>query len=82
MTSIAMEDVTLPDHEDRAHQGNSMASLPEDALVDYITDKPVRNTPKERVRQRIARALFHEYGIGIDDMQADFPVPVARRDGR
>lgn len=67
----------MPDQEDRADQGSSLVSLPEDALVDYITDKPVRNTPKERVRQRIARALFHEYGIGIDDMQADFPVPVA-----
>lgn len=52
------------------------ASLPEDAIIDYITNRPVKNTPKERVRQRIARALFHEYGIAVDDMEADFAVRV------
>ena len=30
----------------------------------------------ERVRQRIARALFHEYGISVDDMEPDFKVKV------
>ena len=29
------------------------------------------------MRQRIARALFHEYGISVDDMEADFPALVA-----
>ena len=72
-----MEDLTLPDDENRPGQSSSPTSLPDDAIVDYITDKTVRNTPKERVRQRIARALFHEYGIGVEEMQADFPVPVA-----
>ena len=36
-------------------------------LLDFISGtKEVKETPKELVRQRIARALFHEYGISVD----------------
>jgi hypothetical protein len=42
----------------------------------FITGKPVAENDKERVRQRIARALFHEYGISVDDMEPDFKVKV------
>lgn len=45
-------------------------------IVDYITGNPVEENDKERVRQRIARALFHEYGISVDDMEPDFKVKV------
>ena len=49
-----------PEHEDLN---------PEDPLIsegtttDYITGREVKDSPKERVRQRIIRALFHEYGF-------------------
>lgn len=45
-------------------------------ILDYITGNPVAENDKERVRQRIARALFHEYGINVDDMQPDFKVKI------
>lgn len=45
-------------------------------ILDYITGKPVAENDKERVRQRIARALFHEYAISVDDMEPDFKVKV------
>ena len=49
-------------------------------LLDFISGtKEVKETPKELVRQRIARALFHEYGISVDDMAAGFPVQVGGR---
>src|SRR5690606_31050503 len=49
-------------------------------VLDFISGtKELKETAKEQVRQRIARALFHEYGISVDDMEADFPVTV---DGR
>ncbi len=51
-------------------------SLPGNMLIDYITGKLVADSPKEQVRQRIARALFHEYGIAVDDMVRDFPVTI------
>lgn len=45
-------------------------------LLDYITGQPVKNTPKEQVRQRISRALFHEYQLSLDDMEPDFKMRV------
>ena len=48
--------------------------------LDFISGtKEVKETPKELVRQRIARALFHEYDISVEDMAADFPVLVGGR---
>jgi type I restriction enzyme M protein len=41
-------------------------------IVDYITNEVIPDNSKETVRQRIARALFHEYGINVDDMERDF----------
>ena len=48
----------------------------DDVLIDYVTGREVKDTPKERVRQRIERALFHEYGLSVEDMEPDFPLPV------
>ncbi|RMG95847.1 MAG: restriction endonuclease subunit M, partial [Deltaproteobacteria bacterium] len=49
-------------------------------VLDFISGtREVKETAKERVRQRIARALFHEYGISVDDMEADFSVKVGGR---
>ena len=49
-------------------------------VLDFISGtKVLRETPREQVRQRIARALFHEYGVSVDDMEADFPAPVGGR---
>lgn len=54
----------------------AVESLGEDEIIDYITDRPVKLKGNEPVRQRIARALFHEYGISVDDMARDFPIPI------
>ena len=54
-------------------------SLEEGSILDYITNEPIKDSPKEQVRQRIARALFHEYAISVDDMARDFKMKV---DGR
>lgn len=56
--------------------------LDEGYLVDFLTDKPIKDTPKEQVRQRIARVLFHEYQFAPEDMQLDFPVKVQTEKGR
>lgn len=49
-------------------------------ILDFISGtREVKETPKELVRQRIARALFHEYGVSVEDMAADFPVLVGGR---
>ena len=51
--------------------------IPEGFIPDYISgNKNIKETPKEMVRQRIARALLHEYLISNDDMSADFSVSI------
>ncbi len=45
-------------------------------IPDYVTNRPLKDAPKEQVRQRIERALFHEYGISVEDMQPDFKLKV------
>lgn len=42
--------------------------------LDYISGKQIKETAKERVRQRIVRALIHEYGFSPDDMENDFAI--------
>ena len=59
--------------------GSEITALGEGKILDYITGKPLKDSPKEIVRQRIARALFHEYGISVDDMEPDFKLTVEGR---
>jgi type I restriction enzyme M protein len=66
---------TKPDTAQPEDNG-SVVSIADDVLLDYITNREVKDTPKERVRQRIARALFLEYGLSVEDMEPDFPIPV------
>jgi type I restriction enzyme M protein len=51
-------------------------SLADDETIDFITGRPVKQRGNERVRQQIARSLSVEYGIPVDDMARDFPIPV------
>jgi type I restriction enzyme M protein len=55
----------------------AVESLAEDEIIDFITAKPVKLKGNEEVRQRIARALYHEYGILVQDMERDFPIEVS-----
>ena len=68
--SIANENVENSDVTD------VVTAIADDGLIDYVTGREVKDTPKERVRQRIERALFHEYGLSVEDMEPDFPLPV------
>ena len=60
-------------------QEQSFTTIEEGTLLDYITNRPVADNAKEQVRQRLARALFHEYGISVEDMEPDFRLKI---DGR
>lgn len=52
------------------------AILPDGYVMDIITVKPVKDSPKEKVRQEIARQLIFEYQIAPESMQTDFRVKV------
>ncbi len=58
---------------------NDDNAIEEGQLFDYITGKPFKDTEKERVRQRIARAIIHEYGIAAEDMEPDYKVRVGNK---
>jgi type I restriction enzyme M protein len=44
-------------------------TVPAGYTIDYVSEKQVKETNKELVRQRVARALIHEYGFSPDDME-------------
>ena len=48
-------------------------TVPAGYTLDYVSGKQLKETNKELVRQRMARALIHEYGFSPDDMESDFP---------
>lgn len=77
MTKKSNAKSSLHEQRDEVETSTAETSAIEDGkILDYITSKPVVDNDKEAVRQRIARALFHEYGISVDDMEPDFRVKV------
>jgi type I restriction enzyme M protein len=49
-------------------------ATPAGYTLDYVSGKQVKETNKELVRQRVVRALIHEYGFSPEDMEMDFPI--------
>jgi type I restriction enzyme M protein len=49
-------------------------TIPAGYTLDYVSAKQIKETKKELVRQRVVRALIHEYGFSPDDMELDFPI--------
>jgi len=74
--SAAAKTETVAEAEESGTSTDEASAIEDGKILDYITGKPVAENDKERVRQRIARALFHEYGISVDDMEPDFKVKV------
>ena len=89
MSRVPTPGTTLP--QSRSEAAGSVAAAATDAATgaDVVRDgfvldrisgtRQLKETPKELVRQRIARALSHEYGISVSDMAADFPVSIGGR---
>ena len=80
-SAIETSDAKGSDAGNTVGAGAGELSLAEDEVIDFISGNPVKLKGNEEVRQRIARALFHEYGIPTSDMQRDFPIELAA-DGR
>jgi type I restriction enzyme M protein len=49
-------------------------TIPTGYVLDYVSGKRVKETKKELVRQRVVRALIHEYGFSPEDMDLDFSI--------
>jgi type I restriction enzyme M protein len=50
------------------------STIPAGYMLDYVSGKQIKETKKELVRQRVVRALIHEYGFSPEDMALDFAV--------
>lgn len=79
VTSAQVENINDLDQPD---QEPVDAALEEGRIFDYITGNPVKDTDKERVRQRIARAIIHEYGIAAEDMEPDYKIVVGKENSQ
>ncbi|MBK5938379.1 methylation-associated defense system DNA methyltransferase MAD2 [Halochromatium roseum] len=49
-------------------------TIPAGYTLDYISGKQIKETKKELVRQRVVRALIHEYGFSPEDMERDISI--------
>lgn len=49
-------------------------TIPAGYTLDYISGKQIKETKKELVRQRVVRALIHEYGFSPEDMERDMSI--------
>jgi len=58
--------------------GDGSDSLAENQLYDYITNKPVKDTPLEKVLQAVARSLVDEYDFDNTQLQRDYTVTYER----
>src|SRR6202158_691665 len=64
----------MPKADQQQEKPPTLTVLPDGMLPDFITGEPVKETPKELVRQELARALAFEYRVPLEDMEPDFPV--------
>lgn len=76
MSTKSQPSVVLDPEDNTSEEKADESSLSDGLVLDYITGKLVKENAKELVRQRIARALLHEYGISADDMEPDFKVRI------
>lgn len=71
-----MEPLSQDGSEAGEAQAGTVDTLGEDEAIDFITGRPVKLKGNEPVRQQVARALYAEYGIRVQDMERDFRIDV------
>lgn len=49
-------------------------TIPAGYMLDYVSGRHIKETKKELVRQRVVRALIHEYGFSPENMELDFVI--------
>lgn len=71
MTMNLADQTTMPKKNDKVAVDSS---IPAGYTLDYVSGREIKETKKELVRQRVVRALIHEYGFSPEDMELDFPI--------
>jgi len=57
--------------DDPSEEAEETEALASDQLYDFVTNQPVKDTPKERTLQAVARSLVYEYGYDSTQLQRD-----------
>ena len=66
--------------DEPGREGDHAEVVQDGRILDFVSGTAeLKDTPKEQVRQRVARALFHEYGISVEDMECDVTVNIGGR---
>ena len=76
---VTVQDDHLKEPVLEGEEQTESGAIEEGKVFDYITGAPVKDSDKERVRQRIARAIIHEYGIAAEDMEPDYRIKVGSK---
>jgi len=58
----------------KKNQSHPEGTIPSGYTLDYVSGNQLKESPKELVRQRVVRALIHEYGFSPEDMELDFSI--------
>jgi hypothetical protein len=53
---------------------DASTTLAENQIYDFITNEPVKDSPKERALQAVARSLVYEYGFDHTQLERDVTV--------
>jgi type I restriction enzyme M protein len=57
-----------------SEEEDASTALAEDQIYDFITNEPVKDSPKERALQAVARSLVYEYGFDHTQLERDLTV--------
>ena len=60
----------------------SIMSIPEGKILDFLTRKLVNDTPEEYVRQNIEKALVRQYRYPAEDCEPEFSIKVGSSNKR
>jgi len=60
--------------EDLLQDSEETEALASDELYDFVTNEPVKDSPKERTLQAVARSLVYEYGFDHTQLERDVTV--------
>lgn len=70
---MSASQLTYPEPTD-SEEEDSSTTLAEDQIYDFITNEPVKDSPKERALQAVARSLVYEYGFDHTQLERDVTV--------
>ena len=60
--------------DDPSQEEEETEALASDQLYDFVTNEPVKDNPKERTLQAVARSLVYEYGFEHTQLERDATV--------